>query len=404
MTTQILTLNNESRNPDIPYHVEHDRDWTWLHFDEKPGDDVLDKISFRRSGGSGLFFWGKRRKAWYAKQAVTEDEINALLGNVEGSPHPTPALQKAQAKTDKLPGKFRDLADKLSNQIEEKRRPMSQNYTPKRQKEYMGRMADADHLERTQRALYALADARESDTLPPVLEGLKSKSAIHELLYTHFASSGYYDVVDTGKFTNTTPEGLALQALIGGDSQEQKERRERKRLDQKARELVGQVPGYFPTPDEIITRMLDLAGIESGMKVLEPSAGSGNMALLIRERGANVDTIEINYTLVEILKSKGFEAQQADFLEVEPGELYDAVIMNPPFENRQDVQHVKHAYTFLKPGGRLVSIMSEGTFFRSDCAEFREWLSEIGYDLELEAGAFKESGTNIKTRIIVIEK
>jgi hypothetical protein len=50
--------------------------------------------------------------------------------------------------------------------------------------------------------------------------------------------------------------------------------------------------------------------------------------------------------------------------------------MNPPFEKGQDIEHVRHAYDQLKPGGRVVAIMSEGPFFRSDkkATEFRDWL------------------------------
>ena len=41
---------------------------------------------------------------------------------------------------------------------------------------------------------------------------------------------------------------------------------------------------------------------------------------------------------------------------------YDRIIMNPPFSNRQDAEHVRHAYDLLKPNGRIVAIMGEGVF------------------------------------------
>jgi 16S rRNA G1207 methylase RsmC len=57
---------------------------------------------------------------------------------------------------------------------------------------------------------------------------------------------------------------------------------------------------------------------------------------------------------------------------------YDRIVMNPPFENGQDIAHVEHAYELLSPGGRLVTVMSEGPFFRQDknAASFRNWLEE----------------------------
>ena len=59
---------------------------------------------------------------------------------------------------------------------------------------------------------------------------------------------------------------------------------------------------------------------------------------------------------------------------------YDRIVMNPPFSDRRDVEHVQHAYELLKPGGRLVAIMGEGSFFGSDkkAVAFREWLESVG--------------------------
>ena len=41
--------------------------------------------------------------------------------------------------------------------------------------------------------------------------------------------------------------------------------------------------------------------------------------------------------------------------------------MNPPFENNSDIKHVRHAFELLAPeNGKLIAIMSEGSFFRND--------------------------------------
>ena len=37
---------------------------------------------------------------------------------------------------------------------------------------------------------------------------------------------------------------------------------------------------------------------------------------------------------------------------------YDRIIANPPFTKNQDIDHVMQMWNFLKPGGRIVSIMS----------------------------------------------
>ena len=81
--------------------------------------------------------------------------------------------------------------------------------------------------------------------------------------------------------------------------------------------------------------------------------------------------------------------------------------MNPPFENLQDIDHVLHAFKFLKPGGRLVAVMSPGPFFRKDrkCQDFREWFDSLGGEaVDLPEGSFKESGSGINTKLVVIDK
>lgn len=174
------------------------------------------------------------------------------------------------------------------------------------------------------------------------------------------------------------------------------------------RSLVGiDIPGYFPTPKAVVDRMIEIAEIEPGMKVLEPSAGKGNIADAIKEAGITPDVIEINSTLRDVLEAKKYNLVADDFLEFNEGG-YDRIIMNPPFEKGQDIDHVRHAYDLLKPGGKLVAIMSEGPFFRNDkkAKEFREWLESVGGRSEkLPEGSFKSSErpTGVATRLVVIE-
>lgn len=178
------------------------------------------------------------------------------------------------------------------------------------------------------------------------------------------------------------------------------------------RELIGmKLPGFFPTPRPIIDEMIGMAGIEPGMKVLEPSAGKGDIAEAAQEAGAEVDAIELSTRLQDILKAKGINVIDNDFTSREPVAEYDAVVMNPPFENGQDMEHVQHAYKFLKPGGKLVAIMSAGPFFRQDkqATAFREWLDEQNSTYEAMpegsfagADAFRQTG--VRTQMVTITK
>jgi type I restriction-modification system DNA methylase subunit len=77
--------------------------------------------------------------------------------------------------------------------------------------------------------------------------------------------------------------------------------------------------------------------------------------------------------------------------------------MNPPFAKQADIAHVTHAAKFLKPGGRLVSVMSASVTFRTDAKTeaFRGFINSKGAAHEkLAGGAFKESGTMVNAVIV----
>jgi hypothetical protein len=179
-------------------------------------------------------------------------------------------------------------------------------------------------------------------------------------------------------------------------------------------ELRGKdLPGFFPTPRPVIELMLERAAIEPTHRVLEPSCGKGD--ILDAVRGARPDVtltaIEWNLTLQGVLTAKGYDeiVSFGDFLEHQG--QYDRIVMNPPFENGQDMTHVRHAYDLLAPGGRVVSVMCEGPFFREDGSSkaFCSWLDDVGAGFaQLPEDAF--SGveafrqTSVRTRLVVIDK
>ena len=169
--------------------------------------------------------------------------------------------------------------------------------------------------------------------------------------------------------------------------------------------LVVERDGFFETPSDIVSKMISVAGVKSGDVVLEPSAGMGAIAKHIKAVGADVVCVEKNEKRAGVLSEMGYTVKNVDFLEIKPEKKYNAVVMNPPFEELQDVSHVMHAYNFLKKGGCLVSIMGESAFFRSDtkAQSFREWLELVGgYSEKLPEGSFKESGTGVNCRLVVI--
>lgn len=345
---------------------------------------------------------GEKTGVTHKKNGSQSKNTNAKQNNTQ-----VPAKNTPSTRNVKLAERFRKMADNLTDKIADKRAPMTQNWTPKRGRQQASNLHDANNMERTQQALRVLADLHEQGTVPPELADVKTKTAIENLVRTRWASTGYYEGHDSGEYSDTSEAGVMLQSLINGNVESKEIKRQK--ADMKARSLVGQVPGYFPTPPEIVEQMISLARIANNHTVLEPSAGGGAIADIFRDQYPEtiLDCVEYNYSLREILKEKGHTLVGQDFLEGDLDHKYDRVLMNPPFENGADIDHVFHAYKQLADNGILVAIMSEGVFFRSDkkTTEFREWLDEQNsYTIDLDQDAFKASGTGVKTRIVVIEK
>lgn len=190
-----------------------------------------------------------------------------------------------------------------------------------------------------------------------------------------------------------------------------------------SRAVVDKVKKYefFPTPPDVVLKMMQLAGIDkfkSGSTALEPSAGTGNIIKYVESTSVNLKWTAVEANLehsAELTKlCKGGQVIHGDFLGVVPfGVMFDYVLMNPPFSGGQDVRHVLHATKFLKSGGTLVSVMSGGVPTNEDKATvaFRQALERsnrvaggCGKLVPLPAESFKESGTNVATVLCVIRK
>lgn len=152
----------------------------------------------------------------------------------------------------------------------------------------------------------------------------------------------------------------------------------------------------FPTPPELARRVVNLAGIRTGDRVLEPSAGTGNLLRAIATP-CTVWAVEINGELVEVL-AKNWPTTCADFLACDPQILgmFDRVVMNPPFTRGSDVKHIRHALKFVAPGGRLVSLCMAGPRQREQLSDASRWI-------DLPAGSFKSEGTRVESAIVIYD-
>lgn len=237
------------------------------------------------------------------------------------------------------------------------------------------------------------------------------------------------------------------------------------------RSMIGRVKDgldFFPTPRNVVEQMIDLADLNPEMKVLEPSAGMGHIADILKEYGVKPDVVELSGKRQDLLKLKGYSVVGNDFLMFNPenrspnfgdefktkdgqyqgimrgsgslgservrlvdadgkhvtyasrdelelvkknGTKYDRIVMNPPFSDRRDAEHIYHAHELLADDGVLVSIAGEGVFTGSDkkAKQFQDWLDAVGAEvIDLEAGVFNDPNlpvtTGVKSRIIKVKK
>ena len=184
----------------------------------------------------------------------------------------------------------------------------------------------------------------------------------------------------------------------------------------KAGVQVVTAPQLFPAPPDLAACMVNLSGLAVGMRVLEPSAGTGRLldALpgivpfgQVRQTALQVVAIELNPALAARLACSGLAGtvRCADFLQcsadAEDLGLFDAVLMNPPFAQGADIEHITHALTMLKPGGRLVALCANGS---RQNASLRPLVEARGGDWEdLPADTFKEEGTGVRVALITLQ-
>lgn len=160
----------------------------------------------------------------------------------------------------------------------------------------------------------------------------------------------------------------------------------------------------FYTPPALAKRLVEEADIQAGHYVLEPSAGHGAIvkAVLETQPDVHLTAVDINPEACRELEKLGIAVYEADFLRLnlKKGD-FDRIVMNPPFTKDQDIAHVSRALELLAPGGVLVAIVGPDLRRQGMRRILASGSSEI---TDIEAGAFKESGTMIATTMIHITK
>jgi predicted RNA methylase len=179
----------------------------------------------------------------------------------------------------------------------------------------------------------------------------------------------------------------------------------------------------FSTPVPLGLAALTAASLTPNDRVLEPSAGTGLLAILTEIAGSALILNELAETRVDLLTSlfpaspvTRFDAAQIDD-HLARTAVPSVIIMNPPFSVMANVtgrvadaayRHVASALARLADGGRLVTIT--GANFSPELPARREAfirLQERGrvvFTAAVAGSVYAKHGTTIETRLTVIDK
>jgi hypothetical protein len=164
-------------------------------------------------------------------------------------------------------------------------------------------------------------------------------------------------------------------------------------------------PDFYPTPRPIARRMLAKITNKEAKYYLEPSAGKGDIADVIKQpytfeefseenpgyatkrsdeyfgprwsdrenSRIHVDVIENYPDLISVLHGKGFDVVGYDWLTYQGVSYYDAIVMNPPYS--EGAKHLLKAWEFLH-NGEIVCLLNEETI-KNPYTEERKRLVQI---------------------------
>jgi hypothetical protein len=311
--------------------------------------------------------------------------------------HPRP--QSPRLPNLKLAEKLEKLAAGMQKTIDNKLDPAigRQNITARRSRIAKGMREEGERLATIQRWLEGLATAHRSGKCPDLFANISNRKQLEDLAtigrwyedqskYLSECFTYNYAIAERLRLfgIKTKDDAIAavelLNELDSSTPAPQIDRSVEQAMELRRKAIYTKVPDFFPTPKALIDRMLEIANVRSSHRVLDPSAGAGDICLAVRELGVPVvDCFEINADLVQALTLLGFPPLARDFLFATPKPDYDRVVMNPPYSKDAYIDHVRAAYQWLAPSGELMAVLPNG--YRGSSAskrrEFAEWLEEL---------------------------
>jgi type I restriction-modification system DNA methylase subunit len=177
----------------------------------------------------------------------------------------------------------------------------------------------------------------------------------------------------------------------------------------------------FSTPPTIAYLLVFILNLGGSEVVLEPSAGTGNLAVWTAGNGIKTLTNEIDSRRNLLLRQIGFAPTtfDAEFIHdfLAPEITIDVVMMNPPFSanggrtknsSKYGFRHVESALERLKKGGRFGIILGEAGGL--DTKTGREFWSklmgqfDVKANLKLSGREYYKFGTTVDINLIFGEK
>ena len=174
----------------------------------------------------------------------------------------------------------------------------------------------------------------------------------------------------------------------------------------------------FSTPPGIAFLLTFLLNFRPGNQVLEPSAGTGSLAVWASGLGLITHTNEIDDQRRNLLESLGFKptAYNGEFIhdflpdEIEP----DCVLMNPPFSSnggrtashssKFGFRHVRSALERLKKGGKFGIILGNSAGLDTRTGEnFWQKMSDriqIKAIIKIAGREYSKNGTRVDVNLI----
>ena len=205
---------------------------------------------------------------------------------------------------------------------------------------------------------------------------------------------------------------------------------------------------FYPTPPELIAKMLETVIRERNKTILEPSAGKGDILDFIslykqNESGCgykwlieqlkesnyddipqmllqetvkdfkngkrareviNAECIEIDSNLCAILKDKGYRVYNDDFLLYDDDKHYDLIIMNPPFSNGDE--HLLKAISIAeKTGSKIICLLNAETVknpYSNKRKLLASKLEKYGAEIEYMQNAFSDAERETDVEVAIV--